>query len=905
MKKNRIFWASAVIAALTLTACTDQTDFNQVDLQNAAAENAPGAIQFGTYLGAEGTTRAAIPVSYEKGTIGNKTDAVLGLTDLKAARFGVFGYFTGKDNYRAPDYTWAATGVWKYDNTEKYPNFFYNQEVKFDDATGKNAWVYEPVKYWPNGIDKANDDKNPNVDNDPSNTAIQKEAGKLSFFAFAPYMAIGTTNTLIGTAPTTPAAVTANDVATPKQIDLGNGYVNNGVVAISNNASPTDVWVRYVLPSANANDAVDLLWGLSGKNAYRETDAENPAKTIGRDYNENLTKQVVPERVKFLFKHALAKLGGSTSNGAESLEGNPLKCGLKVVADVDYNSEQPKVDGQSKQGSDYFPTDFNRAKTLITLKEVKIQDGNSINNDANLSWITGMTGKLLNHGWFDIETGKWCEEDGTYGVDGTGAVYNVKAVNSDKDLTDATYSINAEIREPDSKTEVDAIVKSGTKDEWVGDNTMNKPKGVDIGTPKPVFANENVPALMFIPTGKNDGSVKQTIYVTVDYLVRTVDPNLNKGYSEVEQVITNEVILDGKSLDPNKYYTLVMHLGMTSVKFEAKVTDWSSNTGDEFNEDGTITEQGDENAEVVWLPSNVVNNNVMATLEKKASEPANYFSNKAGQTKVLTFNYNGSEITDYDNLTVSGSLPSWLSYDPSSHTFTTVGAGTADNQSATVTMQYVHTETVGGVERTSTLKQDINVVRYGTNGLVVTATPGSADGGKMSYLANKENVKLTVTLRGNEITSGYNVDVPNTDPDWLKWDTDHLATKLENAGAERTKTVTVTYSNVAYGDYTATINITQAAAQLAANSSSFTMAKAAGSQSDALVVTFNGTDVTNDIEVVIPETEKSWLQYDTVNKKFVALTENTTGAARPSTAANVTIKYNGLSITVTVQQLNS
>ena len=900
MKKNRFFWASAAIAALTLTACADQDEFNQNDVQTAAIENSPGAIQFGTYLGENVTTRAEITQTYQKGTIGNKTDAVLGLTELKAAQFGVFGYFTGATDYRTSVDAWG-TGTWKATETNKYPNFFFNQKVYFDDATGKNAWVYDPVKYWPNGIDLANDDTKPNVDNTPSNTAIQKEAGKLSFFAFAPYMAIGSTTALVGTVPFTPATVTANDVATPLQIDLGSGNVNNGVVAISNNASPTDVWVRYLLPSANANDAVDLLWGLSGKNAYRETDAVNPAKTIGSDYNENLTKQIVSDRVKFLFKHALAKLGGSTSNGAESLVGNPLKCGLKVVADVDYNSGQPKVDGQSKQGSDYFPTDFNRAKTLITLKEVKIQDGNSINNDTDLDWITGMTGKLLNHGWFDIETGKWCEDNDTYGADGNGAVYNVKAINSDKDLTDNTYSINAEIREPDSETEVNAIVKTGTKDEWVGDNTMNKPKGVDIGTPKPVFANENVPALVFIPTGKNDGSVKQTIYVTVDYFVRTVDPNLNKGYSQVEQIITNEVILDGVNLDPNKYYTLIMHLGMTSVKFEAVVTDWASNTGDEFNEDGSITEQGDENAEVVWLPSNVVNQNVLATLEKKASEPANYFSNKEGQTKVLTFMYNGTEITDYDHLTVSAGLPSWLSYDAASHTFTTVGAGTADNQSTTVTMQYVHTAD----GKTSTIKQDINVVRYGTNGLVVTATPGIGPDGKLS--AAGDVVTLSAKLRGETViipTDGATFTADS--PEWLTWNgTAKTLTATGNTAAERTKTVTVSYSDGVYGDYTATIDITQAAAQLEANSDNFTMGVDAGSKSAELTVTFNGTPVTNDIEVVIPASVSAWLQYDTVNHWFVALTKNTTGAARPTTPVDVTIKYNGLTITVKVQQLNS
>ena len=36
MRKNKLLLASAAIAATMLTACTDQTEFSQADLQNAA-----------------------------------------------------------------------------------------------------------------------------------------------------------------------------------------------------------------------------------------------------------------------------------------------------------------------------------------------------------------------------------------------------------------------------------------------------------------------------------------------------------------------------------------------------------------------------------------------------------------------------------------------------------------------------------------------------------------------------------------------------------------------------------------------------------------------------------------------------------------------------------------------------
>ena len=106
--------------------------------------------------------------------------------------------------------------------------------------------------------------------------------------------------------------------------------------------------------------------------------------------------------------------------------------------------------------------------------------------------------------------------------------------------------------------------------------------------------------LLLIPGSGN------TIYVTVDYIVRTAAPKLAAGFSEVEQVITNSVSL--ASLDPNKYYTIIIHLGLTSVKFEAVVADWATSNDGTWSEDGTYNagSGATENTQSIWLPSNVV-----------------------------------------------------------------------------------------------------------------------------------------------------------------------------------------------------------------------------------------------------------------------------------------------------------
>jgi hypothetical protein len=58
------------------------------------------------------------------------------------------------------------------------------------------------------------------------------------------------------------------------------------------------------------------------------------------------------------------------------------------------------------------------------------------------------------------------------------------------------------------------------------------------------------------------------------------------------------VTLPSSLLASNKYITLVIHLGLTSVKFAASVAEWGDSNGDG-------TPDANEN-ELVWLPSNVV-----------------------------------------------------------------------------------------------------------------------------------------------------------------------------------------------------------------------------------------------------------------------------------------------------------
>ncbi len=619
MGKKLFLFAAAAVA---LASCTETDLSGDTSL---AKESTSDAIQFSAKAGNSGVTRA-----YTSGTIGNETQAKRGITNLTEAGFGVFAYYTAAETDYKPETP-----------TDSVPNFMYNQSITWSTAITPNAWIYSPVKYWPNGVDTDNKST-------PSYTAQQSKFGKLSFFAVAPFTTTPTETYSASSDGKKPNVIGA-DATNDEKVKKNNA--DKGIVAMTTNEFKGNVWVKYLMPNATQSEAVDLLWGLAGKAKYDETDGVDPAFTIGKDYNLNLTKQNVGERVSFLFKHALAKVGGATTEDeTEALTGEPKQCGFKVVADVDKN------DGDDQKT--YFPSSFKPEETLITLKEVKIQDGYSAGQDDEVTTVENTTKSNFNtFGWFNIETGSWCTDEGTYGV-GTGtaggAIYNIKANNTNNSVDDTEYTLNEKIREAATygkhgSSKAKMLADDGTK--WDGSN----PTGVTT-TPQALFTKENVPGLLVIPGGTNSND----LYITVDYYVRTADPNLSQGFTVVEQKITNKVSLG--ALNPNKYYTIIMHLGLTSVKFEAVVADWAAKETEAYNPStGADESTGNDNESKVWLPSNVVEANTWAI------SPASLSFAAKGESKSLTtvemngnaLTYNSTADGTHYSLAIDGT-PGWL-----------------------------------------------------------------------------------------------------------------------------------------------------------------------------------------------------------------------------------------------------
>ena len=864
MKQTKLSLAFAAVTALMLAACADQTDFTQADLRNQAEISQESPIQFGTYLGKNATTRAYGDGTYEGGGI---TNIGKGENPLSSAEFGVFAYHTGNK-------IWSA---W----TQTAPNFMYNQEIKY----GGPNWYYDPVKYWPNGIDLAN------TANNPSNTATEEGTQYLSFFAYAPYhtlteTAYSTSDTSIGgDLPTSPAVTTA--------ITTGEAF---GIVAMSKNDETTDMQVKYILNNAQEDEAVDLLWGLRGQTTYKETDAvHNTVDKLGTVYNTDLTKQTVDEKVKFLFKHALARIGGSTKSTSSS-SGTSQICGLKVVLDVDDNSDNPGI-GADNQNA-YLNSDFDNAKTLVTIQSVNIRDKYTYSHEAT-STIAETTSDFLTDGWFDVMTGTWTKTEKvlSHTTSSNGAIYSV---NADNEATG--YNLNKDIKEP-SGNDVSDIIKSDYT-EW--EPTGDEPTGVTTGTPKNVYADEDIPGLLLIP-GENAGG--NTIYVTVDYFVRTADPNLNAHYTTVRQIITNKVELTGTDLNPNQYYTLVMHLGLTSVKFEAKVADWSAGVNEEYNEDGTEVNPGTENDKTIWLPSNVVSTTVTTSSE-------NIFAKGSPDKEIRIAKDGTGAIFDITDLTVGNTYEITGLASPATYA---VIAGGNDNTkvltSTTLSLNVSGLKTNAG--SLSDKETTVTITEKNSSSATVSTTVvkiiQAADETELTASATKTNVEAageTITLTIQQTTGSVDkkseATVSVIDKETgaaavgvtVASGNESITFPANNSSKEKTYVATITVDDV-----TKTITFTQAAHAVTLSASPATgLSATMGAGSEVTLTVSDGTGSINLASSENTSTITVTKPTDTDVTASCTITKTATGAkiVLPTNSTNAAITY-----TITVQVNNA
>ena len=470
-------------------------------------------VSFGTYMGKNATTRAG------------ETDPI-DLAKLKEAKygFGVFGYDTGSNKYE--DVVTATV-------RSASPNFMYNEKVTWSGS----AWTYSPIKYWPNAFAAGAVD---NQRDFGAATAASGDEHKLSFFAYAPY--VDHSAATLGT-----TGITA--------------------IAPANNATGDPV-ITYKL-TQDGKPNVDLLWGTAFNTANTVLGGSQAGTTLTGGLaavNLDLVKQETDGKVGFSFKHALTNVGGGISNVTDGTAPNPdgtsttvniRKGGLQIMLDADEVVTDPTT-GAAVAGSGIFDK-FSRVHVnSIKISGYSYTDKDPATNpDGVPATANPATTKIwiADGGALNLATGVWKT---SYVENAVGAT-PINTINTEivsEPVAPATLADNQSVLHAN-------IDNSKAKN--VGDANFQKNIGV-LTTPQNVY-NGNAQPLVFMP--KTIPHLK----VVVDYVVRTDDPKLDAKGTTVKQVITKEIELP--VVEQNKQYNLIIHLGMTSIKFEATVEDWT------------------------------------------------------------------------------------------------------------------------------------------------------------------------------------------------------------------------------------------------------------------------------------------------------------------------------------------
>ena len=319
---------------------------------------------------------------------------------------------------------------------------------------------------------------------------------------------------------------------TGKVTDTDNN--KGGIVALSRNSASGDPLVKYVA-SFNAAEIVDLCWGVNAEtSSWALTQGGSQTLTTGlpwlnveRPYDAKAQNVAVQQRVKFTFHHALAKLN------------------VKIDVDPDVAVHDATT------GLD--------AATKVYVRSVSFS-GIAMKGSLNLNNSIANTAEWLDYnGTGDLESGEVVTVyDGR--KDGKEGTLNATASN------ETQTGLSAQLIQTENGTET-----------GVTHELQN------------LFTSGSV---YVIPTG-------ETVEVEIVYDVETEDSNLGTYLSDgktpgssIENRIKKTITFGGTTggFKSGQAYTLNLHLGMNSVKFDAEVaTDWDA-----------VADPND-----AWLPANV------------------------------------------------------------------------------------------------------------------------------------------------------------------------------------------------------------------------------------------------------------------------------------------------------------
>lgn len=304
----------------------------------------------------------------------------------------------------------------------------------------------------------------------------------------------------------------------------------SGITGFTANTSTDDPTVSYKL---GTDSVVDLLWG-SGSKGYAL-----------------INQTIDTPKVSFYFHHALTKIGGSSQDESQ-------QTGLTIALDID--------DDGNIAGGTTTAANTKVTITRIKLEVVGMQPSSSTSTDA-------ATSTVYSSGRLNLATGKWTMDDNDLtAIDTTSGKQSqfcqlITVADSAKTLK-ADGTINSSMAEPGAGKYVDdALMPNGKRLLW-----DSIPQGVTT-TQQNVFQAEAMP-LLIMPSDE----YKPVLRLTVSYVIRTLDPWLLAGHSDMHETLTRTFALSQVPLSAHRY-NIAIKLGMHQLRLDGNLDEWEVTHG--------------------------------------------------------------------------------------------------------------------------------------------------------------------------------------------------------------------------------------------------------------------------------------------------------------------------------------
>ena len=347
--------------------------------------------------------------------------------------------------------------------------------------------------------------------------AQSEDIDKVSFFAYAPYVQVN---------PST------GYLTEPGELNVKTTW---GITATTRNTNTGDPLVKYIT-SFEKEKSVDLLWGVynEGESGWSTMNGKQTT-TDGLPWLNVQHARSIDQRLKFTFRHATAKLNVQIDANVDG-GGTGSNTGWSTELGTHYGTDGTIKDNATKI--------YVRS---ISFSGIAAQGALNLNNvEANVPlWMNySGTGWIENGQSVTIHDGRRDGYEGTAGADAK---------------SETMRGLNPYL-----------ISNDGNTSPGVTHESRNL-FGVDTSS------EELSRGVYVIPTGEQ---VRMTIVYDVETAVDNLPEVLSDGTTHgtsIENRITTALRYQSNPLvfEGGKLYTLKIHLGMNSVKFDAVVSeDW-------------------------------------------------------------------------------------------------------------------------------------------------------------------------------------------------------------------------------------------------------------------------------------------------------------------------------------------